>query len=360
LSGNDTLNGRLGADKLIGGLGYDTYILDSVTITGSGLTQARKFDTVLENINEGIDRISVNSDNGILLSYTLPENVENGVVYGANSFTLNGNALNNLLIGNAANNTLKGLDGGDTLNGKTGCDKLIGGLGDDIYVLEDAFITGSGLFQVKQFDDIMEKAGEGIDGIQINSNNGLFNNYTLPNNTDWGEITGGNNFDLAGNASGNLLKGNEAANRLSGNGNARGNDADVLEGHGGNDWLVASHNGQDELNGGAGADQFIFSALDTLSLGLINELDKITDFSLAGEVDNINVYDIDAKTSGAGNNSFIFIGSAPFTAEGQISATQVGIDTLLSLNTSGTTEAEMQIFLSNVDAASLNLGHFIL
>jgi len=358
--GNDILNSGSGDDRLKGGLGHDTYILDDVFQSGSGITLQRRFDTVTENTNEGVDQVKVNSDNGILFGYTLPANVDNGVISGTSKFSLTGNALDNRLNGNSADNTLTGLGGGDILNGMTGNDRLVGGLGDDVYVLNDAFITGSGITQAKLFDAVVEKAGEGFDGVEIWSDNGLLSNYTLGNNVDWGSIWGGSNFNLNGNALGNQLRGNAAANRLSGNGNARGNDADVLFGKGGNDWLVASHNGQDELNGGEGADQFIFSAIDSLSLGSNDQLDKIVDFGLLGAVDNVNVFDIDAKASVAGNNSFTFIGSKPFSAEGQLSARQVGADTVLSLNTTGTAGAEMQILLSNYDAASLNLGHFIL
>ncbi len=58
-NGNDKLDGKVGADTLIGVLGNDTYGVDNVN------------DVVVEKAGEGIDRVVAT------VSYTLSDNVEN-------------------------------------------------------------------------------------------------------------------------------------------------------------------------------------------------------------------------------------------------------------------------------------------
>jgi len=110
---NNTLDGGEGTDMLIGGIGNDIYI------AGVG-------DTIVENINEGID--VVNSD----ISFTLSANVEILNLLGTNSIDGTGNELENTINGNDADNTLMGLSGDDTINAGSGTDVLYGGSGDDI------------------------------------------------------------------------------------------------------------------------------------------------------------------------------------------------------------------------------------
>ena len=59
---------------------------------------------------------------GIKSSYTLPANVENGIVTGSDAFTLTGNELPNQLVGNSAANLLQGAGGSDILDGGPGDD----------------------------------------------------------------------------------------------------------------------------------------------------------------------------------------------------------------------------------------------
>jgi Ca2+-binding RTX toxin-like protein len=109
---NNILDGGLGADELIGGLGDDIYLVDNVA------------DRVSEAVGGGTDLIKSAVD------YALGENQENlelldGAITGL------GNDLANSLIGNAADNLLNGGLGDDTLLGGLGNDKLIGGAGID-------------------------------------------------------------------------------------------------------------------------------------------------------------------------------------------------------------------------------------
>jgi Ca2+-binding RTX toxin-like protein len=118
-NGNDNiLDGKAGADRMTGGLGNDTYVVDN---TG---------DVVVENANEGLDTVR----SGI--SYTLGANLENLVLTGTDAINGTGNELDNVIAGNSAINI------------------LTGGLGNDTYVVDNAG------------DVVVENAGEGIDTVQ--------------------------------------------------------------------------------------------------------------------------------------------------------------------------------------------------
>lgn len=175
-----------------------------------------------------------------------------------------------------SNTIVKGTSGGNnTVNGTADNDVLIGGSGND------RFIGGSG-------NDVIT-AGNG-------------NNY----------IDGGNGNDVlnAGNGKDTLIGGNGNDLLVAGSGN------DILTGGNGNDTLVGGA-GTDILTGGPGNDVFKFTSVsDSSPAGR----DLITDFvgnrnSLG---DRIDVSDIDANTTKAGNQAFTFIGAAAFSAPGQI------------------------------------------
>jgi len=96
---------------LIGGLGNDTYVIDTVS------------DVVTEALGAGTDLVKVNvaTAGG---TYALAANVENAALINTVAFNLTGNALANTLTGNAAANIL---------NGGAGIDQLTGGMGNDIF-----------------------------------------------------------------------------------------------------------------------------------------------------------------------------------------------------------------------------------
>lgn len=102
---NNTLDGRGGADNMIGGLGDDTYYVDNVS------------DVVTENAGEGLDVIVTSID------YALAPNVESVILTGS-ATNATGNALGNSLFGGDANNTLTAGDGGDLVAGGKGQDTI--------------------------------------------------------------------------------------------------------------------------------------------------------------------------------------------------------------------------------------------
>jgi Ca2+-binding RTX toxin-like protein len=111
---NNWLDGRRGADTMIGGAGDDLYFVEN-----SG-------DIVVEtSAADGIDTVMSS------ISYTLSQHVENLRLHGSGDQDGTGNDLANQIVGNSRANQLRGLDGNDTLDGGAGNDVLYGGRGSD-------------------------------------------------------------------------------------------------------------------------------------------------------------------------------------------------------------------------------------
>ncbi|TSA59813.1 MAG: calcium-binding protein [Sediminibacterium sp.] len=111
-AGNDMLDGGIGVDTLTGGLGDDTYYVDNAG------------DSIVESISGGTDTIIVKVSSSLPI-YTLPINVENGTILGAQNSFLKGNLSDNRLIGGINDDTLNGGVGHDTLNGGAGKDVFL-------------------------------------------------------------------------------------------------------------------------------------------------------------------------------------------------------------------------------------------
>ncbi|WP_158206785.1 RTX toxin [Pseudoduganella flava] len=208
----ETINGGLGNDTMAGGAGNDTYVI------GEAL------DVIEESADNGTDTAEVALASG---TYTLVDNVENGIVTGKGAVSLTGNAANNALTGNGAANTLTGGAGNDTLDGQAGADKLIGGTGDDTYVVDNAG------------DTVTEAKDGGSDTVRT-----TLAKYTLGAFTEHLVYTGTAAFAGTGNA--------EANGIIGGTGN------DTLSGMSGNDTL-AGHGGTDVLDGGTEDDTAILA-----------------------------------------------------------------------------------------------------
>jgi Ca2+-binding RTX toxin-like protein len=215
-----------------------------------------------------------------------------------------GNALNNTITGNAANNIL---------NGGAGSDAMAGGLGDDIYAVDTAG------------DTVTEAAAAGYDVVQ--STIGL----TLSANVERLNLVGTAAINGTGNDLANVITGNAGAN--------------ILDGGAGADVLV----------GGAGADRFVLSAASHSPTAATR--DVIVDFSQAAG-DRIDVSPIDANTTLAGAQAFTFIGTAGFSAAGQLRVAQSGSQTIVSGDVDGDGLADFQIGLSG--AIALTAGDFVL
>lgn len=225
---NNFLDGREGADTMLGGNGNDRYWVDNVG------------DVVIEKIGGGAEDIIETK-----VSYTLKAGSEveyvmadRGMFY--EEFTLIGNELSQTLVTNLGNDILDGGGGGDILSGSTG---------DDLYFIGHAS------------DQIDEYNAEGTDTARS------FISFTLADDDSIENLFTDNFFgktaiDLTGNGLDQTIRGNAAANRLSGLG---GNDildgkagGDFIYGGAGNDRLIGGL-GKDLLSGGSGADRFYFT-----------------------------------------------------------------------------------------------------
>ncbi|MGC4095939.1 MAG: calcium-binding protein [Nitrospira sp.] len=160
----------------------------------------------------------------------------------------------------------------------------------------------------------------------------------------------GDDLLLSGNGSGATLNGGTGNDHLEAN-----HGQYTLNGEDGNDVLIVGTSGDfsiSTLNGGAGADSlqdlgdndtvtFEYKAVSDSSAG--TGRDVITGFTGAGSAsgDKISLTAIDANTLVSGNQAFTYIGSAAFTAAGQLRYA----GGLLQGSTDADTAAEFEIQL---------------
>lgn len=377
-NGNDVLVGGAGADTLTGGLGNDIYIVNDPG------------DAVIEGENAGIDRVETN-----LSTYDLPAHVENLEYTGVGSFGGTGNALANIIVGGSLTDGLTGLEGDDTLGGEGGDDLLDGGDGNDRLVGgtgNDLMFGGAGndLMVVNVVGDIAN-GGDGIDTVHFVTS--VFANYVaqadvenfrslnvfvnLTMNALDNIFTGGADQDLVNGGDGNdimyglgaadpmngqggndTLYGGDGNDQLSGgDGNDRiygGNDRDdisagsgddVVYGEAGDDRIIGGA-GIDIMHGGAGADRFDFNSILETGSTLATS-DRILDFNRA-QGDFIVLFGIDANTTVTGNDAFSFIGTAAFSAAGQLRYEVANGRTVVSGDVNGDGVADFFIRLDGV------------
>jgi Ca2+-binding RTX toxin-like protein len=248
LAGDDIIDGKGGKNNLYGGIGNDTYIVNTLS------------DTVFEKPNEGDDMVKILiSGSG---TYNIPNNVERLILDDSSRFSVIGNNLSNDITGNAFADILRGGmgddhiiglsgqdqlygdQGNDFLNGGTDGDKLYGGLGNDLFLVDNIY------------DQVIEYGAQGQDQVQS------LINYVLPGNIEGLKLLGTANLSGSGNSLSNTIEGNTGNNILDGGA------------------------GKDILTGLAGADKFVFSAkpfslLDTTA-------DIITDFNPDEDVISIS------------------------------------------------------------------------
>lgn len=243
-------------------------------------------------------------------------------------------AADSFTVSNTQGWSIIGLNGADTLTGGVNVDFITGGRGND------ALAGGAG------DDDFYVRRGDGIDSFDGGS--GTDRIYAFSANTKIGiSRLAGIEVITSGGNPGVIIVGTWAADTLDFSGVSLleiesingGGGKDVIIGSAGDD-LILGDGGADRLTGGDGADTFAYLASTHSPRGV--GADVIADF-VSGQ-DRIDLSGIDAIADIAGNQDFIFIGSAAFTGLGQL---RIGVDgngnTALLGNTSGNLTADFQI-----------------
>jgi trimeric autotransporter adhesin len=317
LGGNDLLDGRGGSDTMIGGAGNDIYVVDSAG------------DGVVEAAGGGADTVR----SSVSFSLTPTADIETLTLLGVGNLNGTGNDIMNIIDGNAGDNTLDGRGGNDQLFGNGGSDVLQGGAGDDTLdggPGDDTMTGGAGddVYRVDSASDqVVELAGGGSDFIESVV---TFDLRTTPE-VESLVLKGTADIDGTGHDGGSQVFGNSGDNVLRG-----GTGIDDLGGEDGNDVLIGG-TGRDNLDGGAGLDAYRFvSASDSLDVA------KDFIFSFDQGEDKIDLNRIDANQTNdmppiATNDDFTFIGTAAFTAPGQVRYLILGTSTFVWANVDGTT-----------------------
>ena len=216
---DDTLEGEVGPNTLVGGLGIDTVSYAHATsgANGQGVRVILALTSAQNTITAGIDTLS---------------GFEN----------LTGSEFNDALGGNSGNNVLTGLGGNDWLDGWAGADQMFGGTGNDTYVVDNLG------------DVVNETAGDGADTVLSYISFSLADSQHAVGAIENLILIGGA-INATGNDLDNVLTGNNAANTLRGEGGADtlngGAGADKMYGGTGNDTYVVDNVG-DVVNETAG------------------------------------------------------------------------------------------------------------
>lgn len=189
-SGNNTLTTGGGADDLQGGLGNDTYIYTaSNTVTVN----------VTESASAGTDTLDVTSISAATVTITLPINVENLILEGADKINGTGNALSNILDSHLNTSTA------------TNAITLTGGLGNDTYIVSAKTV-------------ISEAPNAGVDLVKAGVN------YTIPANVENITVTA-NGVTGTGNSGNNVLTDSSTASDNTTLAGSTGNDTYYIVGN---------------------------------------------------------------------------------------------------------------------------------
>ena len=301
-SGNDTLKGGGGADALKGGVGIDTAsyyespegVTAALGIGGAGGDAEGDTFQDIENLTGSIYADTLWGDDGFneLMGMDGNDTVKG---FGGSDSIRGGNG-NDALYGMDGADVLRGDSGNDTLDGGAASDTMIGGVGNDIYIV-DAFN-----------DVVAEVVGQGFDRVQTSVSYSLApgSEVEVLETTDPTAVTA---IDLVGNEHNNTITGNDGVN------------------------VIVGGLGIDTLRGNGGGDGFLWSSIAEVGS------DDVVDYSSA-EGDVLHFTNIDADDTLNGNQDFTFIGTAAFTAPGQINWFTNITDTFIQLNTDADPAAE--------------------
>ncbi|MBW4531178.1 MAG: hypothetical protein KME02_10890 [Aphanothece saxicola GSE-SYN-MK-01-06B] len=321
-----------------------------ISLTGTSTVNGASF-TKLTAAGQGNDTLALAAG---FTDWVSGDDGNDSISTGDLADVLLGGAGNDTLTGGTGNDTVRGGAGDDTINytvDSHGVDSVDGGSDTDTLVLTSAggdqilnvtfngsSITGVEGGSVTNVESVTANLGAGTGDVLLyeSTPGGVTVNLALGTASGFSSIAGIENVRSNGGA--DVLTGDSNNNRLNGLGNN-----DTIDGGGGNDTLTGGL-GVDLLTGGTGNDTFLYlSGADSGTT--VATRDIITDFEGAGIAggDLINVNDIDANTGAGGNQNFTFIGTASFSAAGQLRFFQDGSNTIVEGNITGSTGAEFSI-----------------
>ena len=397
-SGNDTLIGGGGDDTQHGGSGNDKIytgssksensISEGDTVwAGTGddtvyLQSASNGDTIRGE--DGYDALYLYNSGGHISQFSLLAGGSNAGLLasgfeelhysGGNGFeAVEGGNNADHISGGGGTDIISGLGGHDSLLGGSGADIINGGTGDDAMWggSEDDILNGDDGGDILLGEAGNDKLNDGKGNDAVAGGDG---NDTIRTGMGNDSANGGNGNDIIREEGSDVsyyifmgikvpVIGGDSLYGGAGNDDIQGGTGDDDIDGGFHDDIVNGGSGIDELTGGGGNDRFQFSAVTDSGIGMAR--DAVTDFAVtAGKgftfTDRIDVSAIDAIQSLGGSQNFSFIGTAGFSAEGQIRIRQQGDNTVVQLNTSGTGGAEAAIILENLDSTTLTFVDFIL
>lgn len=244
-AGKDILNGGAGADNMVGGDGNDIYYVDN-----SG--------DVVSETNANLSSGGTDTVYSYLASYTLGSNVENLRIVASGNASATGNTLNNLIYAGAGNNVMNGGNGVDTLS----------------YLYASQGVT----------------LNLGIATTQATGGSGSDTALNFEN--------------LSGSKYDDVLIGNGAANRLSGDAGK-----DVLNGGAGADTMLGG-DGNDIYYVDNSSDVVSETNSDLATGGADTVYSYISSYTLGSSVENLRV-NATGVANGTGNslNNTIYAGS---------------------------------------------------
>ena len=243
---DNLLDGGGGADKLYGGDGNDTYVIEDA---GDQIFELSGNDTV-----KSASSLNLASFAGI----------ENLTLIGTGDVDATGDGGANVLTGNSGNNVLEGLGGKDILDGGAGSDTLKGGANDDIYVIDEAGdqITDlGGADLIKSHISLSLASFAGIEDLIL---------------------LGTANINATGDGLANVITGNSGDNILDG-----GGGTDTLIGGNGNDTYLVSDTSDTIFEVADGGIDTIISDFD-FDLRSVANIESLTLTEAAGPTNGLS------------------------------------------------------------------------
>ena len=235
----------------------------------------------------------------------------NDVITGtAAANSLSAGSLNDVVNGLGGNDTLLGEDGHDRLDGGTGKDKLDGGQGCDLLIGgdgNDTLIGGTGIDlafyggSIKVTVDLSLAKDKATRGAEVDTLDGI--------------------EGAIGSSAGDVFKGDAGANFFQGG------------------------LGKDTFSGGSDRDLYDFNAVADSKAGAATR-DVITDFDHL--VDKIDLSGIDADAAVAGNQTFLWVGTAALTGPGEVGFFTFGGTTIIRASNDADAASEFEIQLTGI------------